>query len=184
MFDGNQYFTGVQANYLKDLCELRANVPDREEHNNFKIFNSYVDAYTVCPMIGYQYRRRIPMGAASDGEVGILYEQIAKKKAELRFIYQILMLIDEDSEPDEEKRIFRAFKLSENSEEDKEQIAENMRIFNEYFLGGVDVLHEQFVDVCTDDDSYLHKMYEYVKRFNEEQDGDALKMSIDNFLNK
>ena len=145
MFDGNQDFTGVQANYLKDLCELRGNVPDRAAHNNFKIFNSYVDAYTV---------------------------------------YQILMLIDEDSEPDEEKRIFRAFKLSETSEEDKERIAENMKIFNEYFLGGVEVLHEQFVDECTDDDSYLRRMFEYVKKFNEEQDGEALKVSIDSFLNK
>ena len=52
MFDDNQDFTGVQANYLKDLCELRGNVPDRAAHNNFKIFNSYVDAYTVCPLIG------------------------------------------------------------------------------------------------------------------------------------
>lgn len=54
----------------------------------------------------------------------------------------------------------------------------------EYFLGGVEVLHEQFVDECTDDDSYLRRMYEYVKKFNEEQDGEALKASIDSFLNK
>ena len=94
------------------------------------------------------------------------------------------MLIDEDSEPDEEKRIYRAFKLSESSDEDKERIAENMKIFNEYFFGGIEVLHEQFVDECTDDDSYLRRMYEYVKRFNEEQDGEALKASIDSFLNK
>ena len=63
------------------------------------------------------------------------------------------MLIDEDSEPDEEKRIFRAFKLSETSEEDKERIAENMKIFNEYFLGGVEVLHDgslwRYVKKCS-----------------------------------
>ena len=40
MFDGNQDFYGVQANYLKDLCELRGNVPDKAQHNNFKIFGS------------------------------------------------------------------------------------------------------------------------------------------------
>ena len=28
MFDSNMNFYGVQANYLKDLCELRKNVPD------------------------------------------------------------------------------------------------------------------------------------------------------------
>ena len=86
MFDGNQDFYGVQANYLKDLCELRGNVPDKAQHNNFKIFASYVDAYTVCPLIGYQYRRRITMGSSSDGDVVILYEQIYKRKAELRFV--------------------------------------------------------------------------------------------------
>lgn len=183
MFDRNQDFYGVQANYLKDLCELRGNVPDKNLHNNFKIFSSYVDAYIVCPLIGYQYRRRIPMGSASEGEVGILYEQISKKKAELRFVYQIIMLIDEDSEPDEETRIYRAFRLSETSEEDKMKIAENMTIFNEYFLGGVDVLHEQFVDQCTDDDSYLNRIYDYVRHFNEEQDGEALQDSIASLLN-
>ena len=124
------------------------------------------------------------MGSSTDGDVGILLEQISKKRSELRFVYQILMLIDEDSEPDEEKRIYRAFKLSESSDEDKERIAENMKIFNEYFFGGIEVLHEQFVDECTDDDSYLRRMYEDVKRFNEEQDGEALKASIDSFLNK
>ena len=62
------------------------------------------------------------MGSAAVGDVGIMLEQISRKKSELRFVYQILMLIDEDSEPDEEKRIFRAFKLSETSEEDKERL--------------------------------------------------------------
>ena len=124
------------------------------------------------------------MGSSSDGEAGILYEQISKKQRELLFVYQTIMLIDEDSEPDMDKRICRAFRLSETSEEDKEQIDENMKIFNEYFLGGVDVLHEQFVDRCTDDDSYLNRIFDYVKKFNEEQDGEALKAKIDSILNK
>ena len=59
-----------------------------------------------------------------------------------------------------------------------------LKIFNEYFLGGVDVLHEQFVDRCTDDDSYLRRIFDYVKKFDEEQDGEALKASIDSILNK
>lgn len=183
MFDRNQDFYGVQANYLKDLCELRGNVPDKDQHNNFKIFTSYVDAYVVCPLIGYQYGRRVPMGVQSEGDVGILYEQISKRKSELKFVYQIIMLIDEDSEPDQEKRIYRTFRLSETSEEDKPLLAENMRIFNEYFYGGIDVLHEQFVDQCTDDDSYLREIFEFVQKFNEEQDGEALKASIDFILN-
>lgn len=183
MFDRNIDFYGLQADYLKDLCELRGNVPDKDAHNNFKIFHSYVDAYILCPLIGYKYRRRIPMGSQTDGSAGILYEQIGKRKDELKFVYQILMLIDEDSEPDAEKRIYRAFKLSEISEEDTERISENMKIFNEYFLGGVDVLHEQFVDQCTDDDSYLSRIFHYAQKFSLEQDSDAMRLRIDKILN-
>ena len=56
------------------------------------------------------------------------------------------MLADEDSEPDPDKRVYRATTFAENTPEQKEFIANNMKIYNEYFLGGLEVLHEQFVD--------------------------------------
>lgn len=124
------------------------------------------------------------MGSAADGDVGILAEQMIKRSQELKYVYQILMLVDEESEPDEEKRIYRAFNFSEKTDEDKAMVVENMRIFNAYFLGGVEVLHEQFVRECIDRDQYLFKMYQFTKKFNEEQDGDALKVGIDKILNK
>ncbi len=184
MFDSNFDILGIHANYLKDLCELRGNVPDKELHNNFKIFKSYVDAYVLCPLIGYQYGRKGKMGSSTDGDVGILAAQIINKSRELRYIYQIIMLIDEDSEPDREKRLYRTFNLNENKEEDKELIAQNMKIFNEYFLGGVEVMHEQFVDQCVDRDSYLNRIYDFTRKFNEEQDGESLKLGIDKILNR
>ena len=58
-----------------------------------------------------------------------------------------------------------------------------MKIFNSYFLGGLEVLQEMFVDECIDDDSYLSKIHEFVNHFYEEQDGDALKAGINKFLN-
>ena len=184
MFNTNFDITGIHANYLKDLCELRGNVPDKEQHANFKIFKAYVDAYVLCPLIGYQYGRKGQMGSASEGDLGILAEQIIKRSGELKYVYQIIMLVDEESEPDPERRIYRAFNFSEKTDEDKAMIEENMRLFNSYFLGGVEVLHEQFVDECIDRDQYLNKMYMFTKQFNEEQDGDALKASIDKILNK
>ena len=61
---------------------------------------------------------------------------------------------------------------------------DNMKIYNAYFLGGLEVLHEQFVEQCITDDDYLKKMFDFVRHFDEEQDGEALKASIDKFLNK
>ncbi len=183
MFNSNFDIYGVHANYLKDLCELRGNVADKDQHKNFKIFKAYVDAYILCPLIGYQYGRKGKMGSSADGEVGILAEQIIKRSNELKYVYQILMLVDEESEPDVEKRIYRTFNLSEKTDEDKAMVAEGMQIYNDYFLGGVEVLYEQFVNECVDRDQYLNRMYQYTKRFNEEQDGDALKADIDKILN-
>lgn len=59
-----------------------------------------------------------------------------------------------------------------------------MKIYNSYFLGGLEVLHEEFVDQCIDEDSYLKQMFDYVRHFDEEQDGDALKEGIEKFINK
>lgn len=183
MFDADVSINGVHANYLKDLCELRGNAPDRDAHSNFKIFGTYVDAYILCPLIGYQYSRRGKMGSSTEGDAGIMAAQIIKRKNELKYVYQVLMLVDEESEPDKEKRIYRAFNLSEKTDEDIALIADGMRIYNEYFLGGIEVLHEQFVDECIDRDDYLQKMYQFTKDFNDDQDGDALKENIDKLLN-
>lgn len=182
MFDKDFRITGKHANYWKDLCELAGNVPDREQHNNFKIFKAYIDAYIVCPLIGFQYNRKGVIDNSEDGNAGMLAEVFGKRRNELKYVYQIIMLLDEDSEPDEDKRMYRAFKFSDERPEDKLFIEENMKVFNAYFLGGLEILHEEFVEQCHDEDDYLKKMYAYVKRFYDEQDADAIREGINKFL--
>lgn len=184
MFDKDYRITGKHANYWKDLCELAGNVPDRDQHANFKIFNAYIDAYIVCPLIGYQYNRKGAIDNSEEGNAGMLAEVISKRRQELKYVYQILMLVDSESEPDEEKRLYRAFKFSEENAEDKQLIEENIKVFNSYFLGGLEVLHEQFVEQCHDDDDYLKTMFDFVKRFYEEQDSEAIKDGIEKILNQ
>lgn len=182
MFNKDFRITGKHANYWKDLCVLAGNVPDRDQHDNFKIFNAYIDAYITCPLIGYQYNRKGVIDNSVEGNAGMLAEVISKRRQELKYVYQIIMLLDEDSEPDEDKRLYRAFKFSEESEEDKKFIEENMKIFNAYFLGGLEILHEEFVEQCQDDADYLKQMHSFVNRFYNEQDGDAIREGINKFL--
>ena len=182
MFDENIKFSGRHANYLKDLCVLQGNVKDKDEHANFKIFRAYVDAYITCPIIGYQYQRKALVDTSIPGDAGILAENLIKKAPELKFVYQILMLLDTDSEPDEEKRIYRAFNFTEKTDEDRSLIEKNMQVYLSYFLGGLEVLHEQFVDDCVDRDAYLQKMYVFSKQFYECQDGAALTDAINRIL--
>lgn len=182
MFDKDFRITGKHANYWKDLCELAGNVPDREQHNNFKIFSAYIDAYVVCPLIGFQYNRKSVIDNSEEGNAGMLAEVFGKRRQELKYVYQIIMMLDTDSEPDEDKRLYRAFKFAAETPEDKSLIEENMKIYNAYFLGGLEILHEEFVEQCHDDDDYLKQMYDYVKRFYDEQDGDAIRDVINKYL--
>ena len=184
MFNNDFRITGKHANYWKDLCELAGNVPDRDQHANFKIFKAYIDAYITCPIIGYHYNRKGKIDNSVQGEAGMLAAIITKRSAELKFVYQIIMLLDEESEPDLDRRIYRAFNFSEKTEEDRNFIAKNMAVFNAYFLGGLEVLHEQFVDECLDRDACLLKMYQFAKGFYESQDGEALESAINQILSQ
>lgn len=112
MFDKDFRITGKHANYWKDLCELAGNVPDREQHNNFKIFSAYIDAYVVCPLIGFQYNRKGVIDNSEEGNAGMLAEVFGKRRQELKYVYQIIMMLDTDSEPDEDKRLYRACNCS------------------------------------------------------------------------
>lgn len=182
MFNNDYRITGKHANYWKDLCELSGNVPDRAQHNNFKIFKNYIDAYVLCPIIGYQFNRKGKIDNSVRGDAGMLAEILNKRERELKFVYQIIMLVDEDSQPDVDKRIARAFNFSEDTEEKRREIAENMKVFNAYFLGGLEVLHENFVEKCLKDDDYLKKIYDFAQQFYDSQDGEKLGKEINDFL--
>ena len=184
MFDKDYKITGKHANYWKDLCELAGNVPDRDQHANFKIFRAYVDAYVTCPIIGFVYNRKGQIDNSVQGDACMLAAAVIKHAQELKYVYQIIMLLDSDSEPDSDKRVYRAFNFSEETEEGRALVAENMAIFNSYFLGGLEVLHEEFVDECLDRDAYLQKMYTFSKQFYDSQDGSALEAAINEILNK
>ena len=184
MFNKDFDINGEPAEHLKYLCELRTNVPNREQYDNFKIFHSYVDAYVLCPLIGYKYSRRVPMGLAKDGSAGILTEALTSRFQELKFVYQIIMLIDAESEPDVEKRVYRAFNLSEETDDEKEFVMANMKIFNEYFFGGVEVLYEDFVLKCTEKDKYLRALAKFVNNYDRDNNIEKLNIKINEYLNQ
>ena len=136
MFDKDYKITGKHANYWKDLCELAGNVPDRDQHANFKIFRAYVDAYVTCPIIGFVYNRKGRIDNSVQGDAGMLAAAVIKHAQELKYVYQIIMLLDSDSEPDSDKRVYRAFNFSEETEEGRALVAGDIQFIFSWRLRG------------------------------------------------
>lgn len=183
MFDRDVVFYGDNAKYLKSLCVLAPNVPDKDKYNNFKIFNTYVDAYVSCPLLGYVYSRKGTISNESKNDSARIFaEAIIKRENELRFIYKTIMLIDEEYEPNVEKRIYNAFR-AETNESDIELMNQNIKIFNKYFVGGLEFLYEKFVENYVDEDTCIDKIHKFVEDFYSDQNVEKVQKQIQELLN-
>lgn len=178
MFDSDYKITGIYATYWMDLCKRQKRKDESEEDykkDNFKIFNSYMDCYMVATVLGIRYGR---VGTLNDPEnkesAGMLQNIINKKSNQLKYIYQIAMLFDKERDLTDEERLENAFQLAEYNddgsinEENAARIAENLKLFEKYFFGGLEILHEEFVEKCTTDDDFLDKIHAFTKEYLEE----------------
>lgn len=180
MFDKDIQIRGRHATYWKALSKTPGNAPDASL--NFKVFNRYIDVYMLAPIIGLINSRKgfhDPLDDSKD-TAGMLAEVLIKNQSKLKYIYRLIVLLDDTSDITQEQRINRAFR-EENNEE---STAEGMRTFNEYFLGGLEVLHEEFVQSCTTDDDFINRIYSFVEEFKNEQDIDDLEIDVEQLLRK
>ena len=81
------------------------------------------------------------------------------------------MLLDKQYEPDEDKRIDKAFRHMGENPADEER-------FDGYVRGGVDVLYEKLIEGATDPEDYINNLFEFVEefqdRFNSEVSNDDI----------
>ena len=180
MFDRDFQIRGKYATYWKALSRIPGNAV--ETSNNFKVFENYIHVYMLSPIIGLLYGRKGFIDPKDDSKdtAGMLAEIFIKNQSKLKYIYRLIVLTDETEIISKDERINRAFREDSN----EEAITEGMRIFNEYFLGGLEVLYETFVKSCDNEDDYINKIFEFVTNFNMEQNIDSLEVDIDKLLRK
>ena len=98
------------------------------------------------------------------------------------------MLFENERDLTEEERMENAFQLSEYNEngeinqENAQRISENLKIMELYFFGGLEILHEEFVEKCITDDDYLDRIYSFAKEYKDEFDFDDTDPDIDAYL--
>ena len=169
---------GQYATYWKALTQLPGNAV--ETSKNFKIFENYIYVYMVAPIIGLLNGRKghFNPGDESKDTAGMLAEVQIKNSAKLKYIYRLIVLSDESEGLSDEEKINMAFREDNN----EESIKKGMELYTAYFLGGLEVLYEEFVQKCITEDDYISKMYDFVSEFKDEQNIDTLTLDIETLL--
>ncbi|MCG0276145.1 MAG: hypothetical protein L5655_08300 [Thermosediminibacteraceae bacterium] len=133
LFSRDYSFRGKHALYVEKLKE--------------KLFSRDIDVYIIAPVLGVYYKRTASVDNTDDKTEKILTEQLVRERRKLEFAYKLVLLCDEKYTKYEnlEERIKRVFSNKE------EIIKENMKIFNEYVLGGVEILYEKIIEENEED---------------------------------
>ena len=167
MFDKDMQIKGKHATYWKALTQLPGNA--QATSNNFKIFENYIYVYMVAPIIGLINNRKgfIDPHDENKDTAGMLAEVQIKNSSKLKYIYRLIILNDESENLSQEERINRAFRYDEENNPD--DIKRGMETYTAYFLGGLEILYEEFVEKCITEDDYITRMYEFIYEFKSEQ---------------
>lgn len=83
----------------------------------------------------------------------------------------MFMLLDKAYEPDEDKRIDKAFRHMGEDPADEER-------FDSYVRGGVDVLYEKLIEGASAPEDYANNIYDFIEEFQEKFNEDVLSEDI------
>ena len=114
--------------------------------------------------MGFLYGRKSDLDDTKNPETNQIYNQnvmgdrVIYSQEELLFNFRLIMLLDEEYEPDEDKRIDKAFRHTGENPTDEER-------FDSYVRGGIDVLYEKLIEGATSPDDYVSRLYDFVEEF-------------------
>lgn len=174
MFDKQYRFKGRHASRVNALRNVF------EAKKKTALFPRNIDVYVSAPLIGFLFQRRAEQDNTKDPSTNQVYDEnifvdrVIDSKDDLMFDYQLIMLLDKEYEPDEDKRIDKAFRYAGKDPADLER-------FESYVRGGVDVLYEKlvegdpFVGDRRDPESYIKRVYFFMKDRLEEYKGKGVK---------
>lgn len=156
MFNKEYSFTGIHAGKVKKLTA------QFNKESTAKMFSRNIDVYIIAPLIGFLYGRKADSDKSSSDTTKIFPEQLIKESSNLKYNYQLIMLLDEKNEASFENRLDKAFRYygSDDNVSDKQ-------LFEKYVRGGVDVLYEKLIEEANSTEDYLRNLYDFLEEFHE-----------------
>lgn len=154
MFDKQYRFFGSHAEKVNALTAVFDNAAKS------KLFDRNLDVYINASLVGFLYKRKGQKDSNSSiSPQNIFPEQMINASDKLKYNLRLILLLDVANEPDSEKRLDKAFRHF-GSEED-------LALFDQYVLGGVEVLYEKLVEGPSDPASFVNRMFDFTEEFHE-----------------
>jgi len=172
MFDKDYTFKGKHANIVTQLTA------ELDSETKFKFFDRNIDVLIIAPIVGYLYGRMSKKDdtgqITSDNIKKINFDQMNRESRTLNYNYELIMLLHNKSKDDIDTRLDRAFRY-ENGSEEKEEC---YKIFEEYVLGGIEVLQEKLLNNATNIDEYIYNISNFISEYNERYNDNNLESNI------
>lgn len=159
MFLKDYLFKGIQREQSVALSDYEI-----EPDSSVKIFSSTVELFMISALVGCYHDKRIK---PDKGETRrIMSSQFTSPNSrynDLMFIYKLVMLTNKSVSENTEK-VNNAFRYTDKKE--------NWDLFEEYVLGGLQVLYECFFPekdsmAKSSYDDYFDRLYEMLTEFKE-----------------
>lgn len=160
MFDKEYSFKGKHAEMVEKLTGTFAiSNEDGTQKQKHTLFKRNFDVYLLAPIIGFLYSRKSVVDTELKvNPTKIFAEILMKNSDDLKFNYRLIMLLDKENEPDNEKRIEKAFRGQESKSDEE--------LYDRYVLGGVEVLYEKLIENGTSLQDVTTNLYDFLEEFD------------------
>lgn len=128
------------------------------------LFSTFREAYLISAIVGFLNKAKESKDNQEKVQPASIFpNELSKRKADLKLLYRIIMLVEEIPNATIEDYMNRAFR-DDAEEGNREKLKANMALFNTYVCGGLEFLYNKFKD--TDKiDNIVNILYEYVHSF-------------------
>lgn len=141
MFDKQMSFSGKHADYLRHLAPSKKAGENKIQRNT--IFSSNIEVLKAAPVVGFLFERIGQVDRDNSITTNTIFlDQVLKIKKSLMQNYRLIMLLHDKDKVSVEERINRAFRYDRQPE--KRTYGD--KVFEQYMLGGIEILYEELVE--------------------------------------
>lgn len=156
MFSKEYSFTGIHADKVRKLTA------QFDKESAARLFSRNIDVYIIAPLIGFLYGRKADIDKSNNDTTKIFPEQLIKESSNLKYNYQLIMLLDENNEASFDNRLDKAFRYYGSVDN-----VSDRQLFEKYVRGGVDILYEKLIEKANSTEDYLRNLYDFLEEFHE-----------------